>query len=215
MWTSWTCYILCKTWTWCIVQASDLILLCVMYLWIWPKTFIANMARLFMWLYYLLRCSLMHGASMENIAMCWAQIICLLLKCFEFVIKLPCVITWSVCCLYLWELSYIDEGNLTISVHRWPYPGSVRIHPSKQKMGWIPPQLIPPTKHKTVPIHSRNQTKQELEPSPKRGLEWLQPNEPRTKHTVVSDGDVRTSRPAKAVSYSIGPIICARSSRVK
>ena len=51
-------------------------------------------------------------------------------------------------------------------------------------MGWIRPHLNPPTKQKTDRTHSRNQTKQGLEPSPKHGLEPLQPTDPTTKQTV-------------------------------
>jgi len=51
-------------------------------------------------------------------------------------------------------------------------------------MGWIQPQLIPPTKQKIERTHSHNQTSEELESSLKRGLKSFQPTNPATKHTV-------------------------------
>jgi len=52
-------------------------------------------------------------------------------------------------------------------------------------MGWIQPQLIPPTKQKKERTHSHNQTSEELESFLKHGLEPFQPTSPATKHTVT------------------------------
>ena len=127
-------------------------LLYVMCLWIWPKTSISNVAKTFMWLLnYCVCCSLMHGASISNINICWLSG-CQILLCHCYCVAVKFLI------ILRGVTSPMDckGDNIQVSFQS--------MHPNKWRVG-------------SNPMQSSNQTRNWDEPNPatKQGKGWSHP----------------------------------------
>jgi hypothetical protein len=161
MWKPWTCYILCKAWTWCIVQASDWYS-CVMCLWIWAKTFISNMTKTFICAYYIILC-LVHWWRWKHMKY-WYVLstnYMLVAQMFGVANKITMcenyIKYWwwnNGCALYIWRVTSPIQwkGNhIQILIQS--------IHPNRKWDGSNPNSFLQPNRKRSEPILTTKQVK--------------------------------------------------------